>query len=146
MKRTRKILTLGWREWAGLPELGVRRLRAKVDTGARTSAVHATHVRAFTRDGEDWVRFDLPRRRKGGITAKGCEARVHDRREVKSSTGHVQTRYVIRTVLSLGGHEWPIELTLARRDTMDYRLLIGREALARRAVVDPSKSYLLGKD
>ena len=133
---------VGWREWAGLPDLGVAMVKAKVDTGARTSALHAWNIRSFERDAAPWVAFEVHPFQNDKVTRIICEARVHDRRLVRSSTGHAQERFVIRTTLALGDGAWPIELTLARRDEMGFRMLIGRSALRRRAIVDPARSYL----
>ena len=135
-------MLVGWREWVGLPELGVAAVKAKIDTGARTSAIHAFTIEPFTREGEDWVAFVLHPVQGDNTVRVACEARVHDRRVIKSSSGHEQHRYVIRTALVLGGETWPVELTLARRDEMGFRMLIGRSALRRRVVVDPARSFL----
>ncbi len=143
-KRTAKPrpLLVGWREWAGLPNLGVERIKAKIDTGARTSAMHAWRIEPFDDGGAPWVAFDLHPVQRDNRRIVTCRAPVEDRRRVKSSTGHAQTRYVIETTLALGGLTWPIELTLTRRDEMGFRLLIGRTALRRRALVDPARSYI----
>jgi hypothetical protein len=135
-------IVVGWREWVGLPELGDARIKAKIDTGARTSAIHAWEIQPFEREGEDWVRFELHPNQGDNKTRIACEARVIDSRTIKSSNGQQQKRYVIRTPLRVGDHVWPIELTLTRRDEMGFRMLVGRTALKPRALVNPSKSYL----
>jgi len=135
-------IVVGWREWVCLPELGNVRVKAKIDTGARTSAIHAWRLQPFEKDGASWVRFELHPNQDDNKTRIVCEAPVHDSRLVKSSNGHEQRRYVIRTPLRMGLHIWPIELTLTRRDEMGFRMLVGRTALKPGALVNPSKSFL----
>lgn len=141
-KRNVRRPVVGWRELAALPELGVDEIKVKVDTGARTSALHAFDTLSFDRDGEEWVRFSIhpvPRSRDFSIPA---EARVSAWRTVTSSNGASDRRPVIRTTLRMAGSEWPIDLTLADRDQMGFRMLLGREAIRRRFQVDPGRSYL----
>lgn len=135
-------IIVGWREWVSLPGLGGVRVKAKIDTGARTSAIHAWKVQPFEKDGANWVRFDLHPNQDDNKTRIACEAPVIDSRLIKSSNGQQQRRYVIRTPLQIGPHVWPIELTLTRRDEMGFRMLVGRTALKPGALVNPSKSYL----
>lgn len=138
-------LTLGWREWLALPDLGVARIKAKIDTGARTSALHTFELEEFERDGRRWVRFGLhPLQHRTDIVQQ-CEAPVVDWRAVTDSGGHQDLRYVIATTLEIKDHRWRIEVTLANRDDMRFRMLLGRTAIRRRAVVDPSRSYLTGR-
>ncbi len=139
-KRPKKII--GWREWVRLPDLNVGPIKAKIDTGARTSVIHAFKITPFTKDGAAYVRFvvhPLQRRAKPEIT---CVAVVIDHRNVTDSGGRVELRYVIRTSLKLGKSRWPIELTLTNRDQMGFRMLIGRQALRRRYIVDTGRSFV----
>ncbi len=134
-------LILGWEEWVALPELGLPAIKAKVDTGARTSALHAVFIEPFGPAKARKVRFGvhpIPRRNDIEIT---CIAPLVDRREVRSSNGEREQRYVIQTSLRIGDREWPIEITLTNRHTMTYRMLIGRQALADNVLVNPSASF-----
>lgn len=136
---------IGWREWVGLPDLGVDPIRAKIDTGARTSAIHAFRERVVYERGAPHVAFWVRPGHRGSRPPVECIAEIHDEREIKSSTGHTQRRYVIETSLSLGGLVWPIELTLADRDPMGFRMLLGRQAIRGRCLIDPSHSFLDGR-
>lgn len=139
---------VGWREWLALPELGIGRIRAKVDTGARTSALHAVKVRPLKRDGQLWVSF-VARPRSGGSrdrTAVQCVARAVGVRRVKNSNGGVEQRYVIVTPLEIGNRRMDIEITLTDRAEMGHEMLLGRTALRKGGfVVHPSKSHLQGQ-
>jgi len=140
-------LLVGWREWVRLPDLlGGGWVKAKVDTGARTSAIHAWDVEREDRDGRTWVRFRLHPRQHDDDHVVEAEALLVEDREVRSSNGEVEVRPVIETPIVLGGRRHVVELTLSKRDQMGFRMLLGRTGLARRALVDPGRSYLLGGD
>lgn len=133
---------IGWREWVGLPDLGVRRLKAKIDTGAKSSAIHAYNVQVFARGGTEIVRFELHPRQRNDKVVIAAEAEVLEFRKVRNSGGGVTTRPVIVTHAALFGRRFPIELTLANRDEMGYRMLLGREALRGRFLIDTDRSYV----
>jgi len=141
---SRENLRVGWREWVRLPELRVDAIKAKIDTGARTSALHAYRIEPFRREGELWVRFEIHPVQRSDAGRVICEARAVDERQVRNSGGQVEQRYVIETVLSLGNTSWSIELALTNRDPMGFRMLLGRTALKRRVMIEPGRSFLLG--
>lgn len=133
---------LGWREWVALPALGIAAIKAKVDTGARTSALHAFNVERFRRHNKDAVRFLMhPLQQRTDIIIE-CVASLVDERVVTDSGGHREPRLVILTPVVVGTEQFPIEVTLTARETMRFRMLLGRTALRTRFVVDPNRSYL----
>ncbi len=143
--KVRAKTIIGWRECVGLPGLGVGAVKAKIDTGARTSALHAFNVRRFKKGDEAWVRFTvhpIKRKRKPQVV---CEAKFVDIRYVTSSNGVRERRIFITTQVQLGPYKFPIELSLTNRDEMGYRMLLGRQALKRRFIVDSGISYTFGK-
>jgi hypothetical protein len=141
----KNTITIGWREWVSLPELGVEHIKAKIDTGARTSALHAFSVRTFTKSGRKFVRFKIhPYQRREDISVE-CVAPVLEKRMVTDSGGHREQRYVIESTVKLGDEVWPIELTLTNREIMKFRMLLGRTAMKGKFIVNPGRSYLVGK-
>lgn len=137
----KSLPVVGWREWVALPGLGVERIKVKVDTGARSSAIHVFSPERFRRAGRDLVRFSLHPLQRRSEPHLVVEAEVADVRNVRSSTGHIEKRLVIITDVALLGSVWPIELTLANRDHMGFRMLLGREAVRCRFLVDASGSF-----
>jgi hypothetical protein len=136
---------IGWREWVALPELGVERIKVKVDTGAHSSALHAFNLEEFELDGESWVRFDLHPLQRDSQTTVAAEAPLVGRRWVKSSSGVPTLRPVIRTKIKLGRKAWRTEVTLVRRDVMGFRMLLGRRTVRRRFLVDCGRSFLVSE-
>jgi hypothetical protein len=145
-KKVREPLpVIGWREWVALPGLGVARVKAKIDTGARSSSLHAFNLREIERDGARWVRFKVhPLQRDTTLTVT-CEAELLEWRTVRSSTGVEELRPVIVTDVELLGRRWAIELSLTRRDEMGFRMLLGRQAVRRRFLIDSGGSFKGGR-
>lgn len=135
---------LGSEEWFSFPDLGIPTIKARVDSGAKTSALHAINIAPFVKDGTNWVKFDINPIQNNLKTVIHCEAPLIDKRIVKSSSGFREQRYVIQTTLDIGDANWKIEMTLTNRDSMGFRMLLGREAMSGRVLVDPEQSYLLG--
>jgi len=145
MNRKRKLITLGWREWVSLPDLGIDAIKVKVDTGARTSAIHAFELETFRENGKEKIQFRIHPMQKDTTTVATCTADILDKRVVTDSGGHKEERFVISTQLTIGDDSWPIEATLTARDNMLFRMLLGRTALKGRAQVNPARSYVVGK-
>jgi hypothetical protein len=139
------LAVLGWREWVALPDFGIPHIKAKVDTGARSSSLHAFDIETFDQQGRTFVRFTVHPRQRSAVGTVVAEAEVLDFRTVRSSSGKAAMRIVIVTHVSLLGRTWPIELTLANRDAMGFRMLLGREAIRGRMLVDPGSSYHGGR-
>jgi len=139
------LLLVGWREWIALPEFGVDRLHAKFDSGATMSSLHAERIEEFKRGQNAWVRFFIIADHDREETPYHCNARLIEYRNIRSSNGHVESRPVIETTLYIAGLQWPIEVTLSNRDSLECRMLIGRSALAGRCLVDCGRSDVLSK-
>lgn len=139
------LITVGWREWLALPHLGIQRIKAKIDTGARTSALHANKIDYYTENGRAKVRFVIHPIQYNLEQSVDCIADVVDIRWVTDSGGHKEQRFVIETLVRVGAEAWPIEMTLTNREDMRFRMLLGRTAMRKRMIVNPGVSYLLGK-
>ncbi len=140
-RRSSELATIGWREWLALPGLGIGRIKAKIDTGARSSSLHAFDIRVPGEGKHPWVHFKVHPMQRDSMTIVHCKARLHEYRHIKSSSGHKELRPIVRTAILLGSESWPIEVTLTSRDEMGFRMLLGREAMRGRFVVDPNRSY-----
>ena len=136
---------VGWREWVSLPQLGIDKIKAKVDTGARTSALHAFALKPFKENGIDRISFDIHPLQHNTDKIITCTADIIDLRWVSDSGGHREERFVIQTPVNMGEGSWPIEITLTERDTMLFRMLLGRSAIRKRYFVNPARSFLTKK-
>lgn len=141
---TEKII-IGSAEWCGFPQINIPTIKARIDSGAKTSALHAINISPFKKNGVSWVSFDVHPLQNDGKTVVHCEAEVFDKRKVKSSSGNSELRFVIKTILSIAESTWEVELTLTNRDSMGHRMLLGRQAMSGKMLVDPESSFLLGE-
>jgi hypothetical protein len=139
------LIMLGWREWVALPKLLIPKIKAKIDTGAKTSALHAFSIETYVKNNQDKVRFAIHPQQRNTTQEIICTADILDVRNFTDSGGHTEQRIVIKTPIQIGDLCWPIEITLTNRDTMAFRMLIGRSALDNKFYVNPAKSYLTGK-
>ena len=137
-----KLLVIGWREIIALPNLGISQIKAKIDTGARSSALHAFHLQKFQRDGQDMIRFQVHPYQRDSQHTVTAEAQLLEYREVRNSGGQVQLRPAILTTVELDSVQWQIELTLTNRDVMGFRMLLGRQAIRDQFLINPGKSFL----
>jgi ribosomal protein S6--L-glutamate ligase len=136
---------VGSEEWCSFPKLGIPTIKVRVDSGAKTSAIHAINIAPFVKNEENWVRFDVNPIQNNVRTVIHCESKLIGKRVVKSSSGFREMRYVIGAELEIGGQHWQVEITLTNRDSMGFRMLLGREAMSGRVLVDPEQKYLLGE-
>lgn len=145
MTTAKPRIEVGWREWVALPELGIRAIEAKVDTGARSSALRVFRLETYRTEGRPMARFSVYPHRQSTADARRCEARITGHRIVSDSSGDRERRWVVRTRVRLGLRSWPINVTLSRRGGTTFRMLLGRSAMRRRLVVVPDRSYVLGR-
>lgn len=145
MKRIKKYPLIGWREWVSLPSLGIDNIKAKIDTGARTSALHAFSLQPYVENGKQRIRFDIHpfQHTTEGLISR--DADIVDRRWVTDSGGHEEERYVIETLITIAGQTWSIEITLTERENMLFRMLLGRSALRKRFIINPARSFVTTK-
>ena len=144
-RKERDLPVVGWREWVALPDQGIETIKAKVDTGARTSSLHAFDLETFRKRNREYVRFNVHPEQRSAKYETEVEAPVLEWRRVKSSSGHAERRPVILATIELLGLRWRVELTLTRRDEMGFRMLLGRQAIRGRFLVDPGTSFRNGK-
>lgn len=144
-KNSKVYIILGWREWFQLPELKVEKIKVKIDSGAKTSALHVSEIRYLTKNKKRHVRFTIHPLQKNTRKTIRATALLVEHRKIKSSNGAITRRPVIKTKLKLGEHSWPIELTLINRDEMGFRMLLGRSGVPERFVINPHRSYIFKK-
>ncbi len=140
-----QLLKLGWREWCALPDIDLPAIKAKVDTGAKTSALHTFKLEPFSENGVNLIRFWVHPLQRNNDLVRECVAPIKDERIVSDSGGHKEMRYIIETRVQIGHKLWPIEMSLTNRDTMRFRMLLGRRAMSGNTVVDPTASYINGR-
>jgi len=138
-------MMIGWREWIALPDFGIPAIKVKIDTGARTSAIHVFDVKEFESEGRRMVRFGVHPLQKNKETVRFCEAPLLAQRTVKNSGGNSETRYVVQTSAHMGKVVWQIMITLTNRDLMRFRMLLGRKALEKHFVIHPGRSFITGR-
>ena len=138
-------LIFGWREWVGLPELGISGVKAKIDTAVGFSTLHVFEVQPYYVCGKQRVKFKTYLNENDQCVIKSCTANIINERTVLDSSGHRERRWVIKTPLSIGPYKWPIKITLSSRGTTPYQMLLGRSAIKRWGQIDPSRSFLIGK-
>ena len=142
---TAEMIDLGWCEWLSLPELDIPMIAAKIDTGARTSCIHAFSVEPFQRDGHTWLRIGIHPLPDNDDVEIWRELPAVDQRTVRDSGGHEEQRWVVRSSIGIGDQQWPADITLTNRDAMQFRMLLGRSAMGKAVRVNPGRKYLLGK-
>ncbi len=135
---------IGANEWIGLPQLSISRLRAKVDTGAKTSALHVSDIEVFRKRAQDWIRYRVAIGSPRPNRYVNCESRIIDKRNIRNTSGELEERYIITTQLLIGATRWDAEISLTSRKKMRYRMLLGRTAMSHHALVDPGRRYLQG--
>ena len=138
------LKVIGNQEWCSFKNLGVPAIKARIDSGAKTSSIQANNISKFKRNNQNWVRFEIQPITENRSISIECEAKIEDIRSVKSSSGIAENRYVIKSEVTLGGESWEIELTLANRDTMEFKMLLGREAMQDKLIVNPSVEFTFG--
>lgn len=138
-------MIIGACEWIALPDLAIDRIRARVDTGAKSCALHATDIEKFERDGQAWLRFKAHLGHARPSSSRHCEAPLADERRVRSTSGEVESRFTIRTPIIIGHSRWMVDVTLTDRAQMRYRMLLGRTAMENHALVYPARTFLQGK-
>lgn len=139
--KKKDLKIIGWREEIGLPDLGVKKIKAKVDSGARTSSLHAFNVEIYKRGSNEYVKFSVNPEQKSNKNEIECRAKVLEFRKVKSSNGHTELRPVILTSVVLMGEKWEVEMTLTNRDEMGFRMLLGRESIRKKFLIDTGNSF-----
>lgn len=137
-------IIIGWQEWVSFSDLGIPAIKAKIDTGAKTSSLHAEDIEHFKKNGHNYVRFNVYPLQKNRSLTLSCEGLLVDKRHVKSSCGEIEKRPVIQTHVTMGDLTWLIEINLTKRDYMGFHLLLGREALQGHILIDPAKKFLHG--
>ncbi len=145
MTKVSEIQTIGWREWLCLPSFAIKKIKAKIDTGARTSSLHAFDIEEFKKGKKTFVRFSIHPHQKDNLRSVHCQAELIEKRKVKDSGGKITLRPVIITKARLGSTEWDIEVTLTSRDEMGFRMLLGRQAVRGLFMINPARSFLFKK-